>query len=298
MSLLTKLGLKRSHLIPVTMKMTAANNHRISIAGAFVLRISGTSPSGERHETHQVVYFTDSSDRLFLSKQACIALGMISKNFPTIGETCKRNTTSIGSFATIPTSAPESGIFRPCKCPRRQAPPPPPTRLPFTASEDNSVKLEKWLLEYYGSSTFNVCEHQPLPMMSGPPMQLMVDSSARPVAHHTPIPFPIHWQDDVKAGLDQDVRLGVTEPVPIGTPVTWCHKMVVCAKKSGKPIRTVDFQPLNLHASRETHHTQSPFHQARAVPPNTRKTVFDAWNGYHSIALNEQDRHLTTFITP
>ena len=197
MSLLTKLGLKRSHLIPVTMKMTAANNHRISIAGAFVLRISGTSPSGERHETRQVVCFTDSSDRLFLSKQVCIALGMISKNFPTTGETCKRNTTSIGSFATIPTPAPESGIFRPCKCPRRQAPPPPPTRLPFTASEDNRVKLEKWLLEYYGSSTFNVCEHQPLPMMSDPPMQLMVDSSARPVAHHTPIPVPIHWEDDV-----------------------------------------------------------------------------------------------------
>ena len=125
MSLLTKLGLKRSHLIPVTMKMTVANDHRIIIAGAFVLRISGTSPSGERHETRQVVYFTDSSDRLFLSKQACIALGMISKNFPTIGETCKRNNTSIGSFATIPTPAPESGIFRPCKCPRRQAPPPP-----------------------------------------------------------------------------------------------------------------------------------------------------------------------------
>ena len=135
-------------------------------------------------------------------------------------------------------------------------------------------------------------------MMSGPPMQLMVDSSARPVAHHTPIPVPIHWQDDVKAGLDQDVHLGVIEPVPIGTPVTWCHKMVVCAKKSGKPRRTLDFQLLNLHTSRETHHTQSPFHQARAVPPNTRKTVFDAWNGHHSIALDEQDRHLTTFITP
>ena len=74
--------------------------------------------------------------------------------------------------------------------------------------------------------------------------------------------------------------------------------MVVCAKKSGKPRRTVDFQPLNRHAVRETHHTQSPFHQARAVPPNTRKTVFDAWNGYHSIALDEHDRDLTTFITP
>ena len=74
--------------------------------------------------------------------------------------------------------------------------------------------------------------------------------------------------------------------------------MVVCPKKSGKPRRTVDLQPLNRHAIRETHHTPSPFHQARAVPHNTRKTVFDAWNGYHSVPLDEQDRHLTTFITP
>ncbi len=46
------------------------------------------------------------------------------------------------------------------------------------------------------------------------------------------------------------------------------------------------------------HHTQSPFHQARSVPQGVRKTVFDAWNGYHSVALHQEDRHYTTFITP
>lgn len=73
--------------------------------------------------------------------------------------------------------------------------------------------------------------------------------------------------------------------------------MVVCAKKTGKPRRTIDFQALNLHATRETHHTQSPFHQARSVPSNMKKTVFDCWDGYHSIPLHEDDRHLTTIIT-
>ena len=33
-------------------------------------------------------------------------------------------------------------------------------------------------------------------------------------------------------------------------------------------------------------------------PPSYKKTVFDAWNGYHSVPLHEDDRHLTTFITP
>jgi hypothetical protein len=134
--------------------------------------------------------------------------------------------------------------------------------------------------------------------MAGPPLQLMVDPEATPVAHHTPVPVPLHWQDEVKAGLDADVQLGVIEPVPVGNPVTWCHRMVVCAKKNGKPRRTVDLQALNAHATRETHHTRSPFHQARSVPSGTKKTVFDAWNGYHSVPLHLEDRHLTTFITP
>ena len=134
--------------------------------------------------------------------------------------------------------------------------------------------------------------------MEGPPMKLMIDKDATPVAHHTPIPVPLHWQEQVKADIDRDVSLGVLEPVPVGEPVTWCHRMVVCAKKSGQPRRTVDFQPLNKFASRETHHTQSPFLQARAVPHDMRKTVFDAWNGYHSVPIREEDRHFTTFITP
>ena len=102
----------------------------------------------------------------------------------------------------------------------------------------------------------------------------------------------------MKAGINQDIKLGVLEAVLIGQPVTWCHRMVVCAKKNGSLRRTVDFQPLNSHATRETHHTQSPFHQARSVPQGKKKTVFDAWNGYHSVPLHKDDRHLTTFITP
>lgn len=30
----------------------------------------------------------------------------------------------------------------------------------------------------------------------------------------------------------------------------------------------------------------------------TKKTIFDAWNGYHSVPLHEDDRYFTSFITP
>ncbi len=33
------------------------------------------------------------------------------------------------------------------------------------------------------------------------------------------------------------------------------------------------------------------------IPYRQYKTVFDAWNGYHSTPLHEDDHHLTTFIT-
>ena len=235
------------------------------------------------HETRQIAYITDTSDCIFLSRAACIDLGMISETFPTIGEV------SASDDVATPT---------PCPCTLRTAPPPLPKGLPLPATEENRAAIESWLKRQYAASTFNTCTHQTLSMMSGPPLRLMIDKDATPVARHSPIPVAVHWQDEVKAGLDADVCLGVLEKVPVGDRVTWCHRMVICAKKNGKPRRTVDFQALNVHAAHETHHIPSPFHQARGIPENKRKTVFDAWNGYHSVRLHEDDKHLTTFITP
>ena len=177
-------------------------------------------------------------------------------------------------------------IPRACSCPTRAPPPDRPITLPLPGTEENRHRLKRHLLDLYSASAFNVCEHQPLPMMSGPPLSLSIDPNAVPKPCHTPIAIPIHWQDEVKAGLDRDVRLGVLEKFPLGTPVTWCHRMVICTKKNESLRRTINFQPLNQHATRETHHCPSLFHQARAIPHQTKKTIFDAWNGYHSVALS------------
>ncbi|KAK3881922.1 hypothetical protein Pcinc_009186 [Petrolisthes cinctipes] len=123
-----------------------------------------------------------------------------------IGETQNLFDTKVESCSDLSVAPPCT-----CSCTLRQPPPPPPTALPFPAVEAIREKLEKWLLEIYKSSTFNVCKHQQLPMMSSHPMRLLVDPNAQPVAYHTPIPIPVHWQDDMKACLDQDVQLGVIE---------------------------------------------------------------------------------------
>ena len=86
MRLLPRLGMTAYDLIPVSMKMHAANGKGINIIGAAILRFSGKSPYGEPRETRQITHINDNSDKLFLSREACISLGMITARFPTVGE--------------------------------------------------------------------------------------------------------------------------------------------------------------------------------------------------------------------
>ena len=158
-----------------------------------------------------------------------------------------------------------------CKCPKRLPPPPLPTELPFPATEEHREDLRKCILEYYRSSTFNVCEHQQLPFSDGPPLTLNIKPDAIPVAIHTPIPVPLHWQDEVKASLGQRCASR-----GIGTCTSRrTHHLVPqngdLQKKKGKLRRTVDLQALNAYSTRETHYTQSPFHQATLIPANKKK---------------------------
>ena len=81
MHAISTLGLSRANLIPVTMTMSAANEGDINIIGAAILRFAGTLQHAR--EMRQITYITDSSEKIFLSQDACVALGMISKTFPT-----------------------------------------------------------------------------------------------------------------------------------------------------------------------------------------------------------------------
>ena len=189
-----------------------------------------------------MVYVTEQADKTFLSREACRALRLIPTSFPSIMETNQSSSNASDDEAASQEAQPEAssdGNTTPegpleleCSCPRRELPPQVPLQMPYASTEANRKKLEEYLLQCYTASTFNTCEHQTLPMMQGPALHLMIDPQATPKAHHTPIPVPIDWREEVKAGLDRDVRLGVLEPVPIGQPVTWCHRMVVCAKKT------------------------------------------------------------------
>ncbi|GFS07404.1 hypothetical protein ElyMa_004730200 [Elysia marginata] len=58
-SLLNRIGMNISQLIPTSMKMKAANQNSIEILVALVLRITGYTDSGHPQTTRQIVYITD-----------------------------------------------------------------------------------------------------------------------------------------------------------------------------------------------------------------------------------------------
>ena len=285
------MGIDKSDIFPVKLSMRGAIAEDLAVEGGIVAEVSTTDTCGSNRRTKQLIYVSRKINKAFLCREALIALGTITANFPLVPPNNRQD--SISAIETEGNSK--------CTCPERgQDPPPLPKQLPpgLTATKADVPALKHWLLDHYSATAFNVCEHQPLPMMKGEPLKLHVDPNAKPIAVHKPVLVPIHWQDKVFKDLERDVDIGVLERVSPNTPTTWCSRMVITAKSDGTPRRTVDLQPQNRHSVRQTHHVPSPFHLANKVPQGTKKTVTDAWNGYHSVPIHEEDRHTTTFITP
>ena len=90
--------------------------------------------------------------------------------------------------------------------------------------------LKDLLINHYKESTMNMCPHQPLPSMSGPPLKFSLKPNAVPHAIYTPATVPVHWQTEVQKQLDRDVELGILERVPANEPTVWQHRMVVVGK--------------------------------------------------------------------
>jgi ribosomal protein L44E len=298
-------GFSMKDLIPVRHTMRAANCVSIEIDGAVLLRLSGPSSEGEHYEAAVMVYVSPDVRSFFLSKDAMVQLGVIAPTFPRIGsasvhtpQAAQLSSQEMDKHTELCNPEDNSTNVASCGCLRRRLPPGKPNELPFSPVPENIEKMKKWLLDNYGSSVFNQCPHQLLPEMDGPPISLHVSDDARPVKHNTPASIPLHWQEKVKEDLERDVRMGVLERVPYGETPDWVHRLVVVRKKDGGPRRTADMSPLNKFCVRETHPTKSPFHLARSVPGSSYKTVFDAWNGFHSVPIRQEDRHYTTFITP
>ena len=278
--ILQTLNIDEKDLIPTNHGMIAICDTSLGVIGSVFAEITMRGKT-----SRQMIHVATKIKGLYLSQRACRDLGVIHANFP-----------DVDSY--IATAKEEIKFEKEkCKCLPRDDGPTRPSQIPFHPTEGNKNKLKKWLISAFKGSAFNTCTHQPLKKMSGKPMRIVFKKNTFPSAVHTPIRVPVHWKDKVKEDIDRDVRLGIIEEVPQGTPTTWCARMVVQAKKNGEPRRTVDLQQLKKATLRETHYTPTPFDIVSVIPSDTYKTVLDAWNGYHSLPLDEDSKDATTFIT-
>ena len=294
------LGVDISSLLPVRARVFGASREaELKILGAMFVEVG--HPTKPSLTSIRMFYVASNVSRTYLSLGTLKALGVVEESFPRIPTITEVSTCSY-SQNKVPTCT-NSGVVvpgdKPCSCPARTLPPADKMTLPCSPTEENLPILKQYLMDRFSSSSFNICEHQALPMLqNSPPLELHTDPTAKPVAVHRPAVVPVHWKEAVYEGLMRDVRLGVIERVPLNTPVSWQSRMHILAKHDGSPRRTIDYQAINAVSPRQTHHTHSPWHIVSTVPANQRKTCFDAFHGYHSLKLaSEEDKNVTTFIT-
>ena len=252
-SMLRELAMSESQLCPTSTVIRAANEEKLSVLGMLPVSVEVVGHPGVK--TVQALYITKELKKLYISKTCLMQLGCLPASwpYPPPPDMCDSVQTT-----THPTSqphlTPQGNQLAPCGCVARKSAPKPPDTLPFPATEDNRSNLEEWLLQHYSASTFNACSHQPLPGMAGPPLKLAIKEGAEPTAHHKPYRVPIHWEEEIKSGIERDIGLGILEMVPDNEPSVWCHQMVVTSKPgSNKLRRTVDMSSLKAASYRQTH---------------------------------------------
>ena len=275
-ALLRKMNVDEQSIIPTKHCIIGVTKSRLEILGILLAQVEYGA-----NTAYTAIYVCSGIDGVFLSTKIQSDLKILSDKYPSVSQSCAL------------TKAPSTENECPGGCRKRAPPRERPDRMP----SGNRQELEAWFLREFADSAFNNCVHQPIPKLSGDPLTIHFKEGAHPVANFVPIPVPFHWKTQLNEILQQNISLGVMEKVKPGTKSTWCSKLVPVAKKDGTLRITVDFQALNKATYREPHHTPSPFNLVVSIPAGTKKTVLDAWNGYHSLSLSEESRDATQFIT-
>ena len=112
---------------------------------------------------------------------------------------------------------------------------------------------------------------------------------------HKAIPVPLHWQEEEKASIDRDVKLGVLEAVPIGPgAIEW--------SRLGRKTASHDAQwtcMCSANMLSVKHITPNPrFYRRRWYLQGPRRQFPMLGTGIIVSPIRKQDRHFTTFITP
>ncbi len=140
----------------------------------------------------------------------------------------------------------------------------------------------------------------PLKEMSGPPMEIQLETNAKPFKRYKANTIPFALQSKVKKQLEIMEQKDVIEEVPIGEVGEWVLPMVPMQKQGTDEVRiTIDCTPLNKYVKRQGYATKIPSEEVAQIPSGmVYFTTLDGRHGYWQVPLGKKSRHLTTFLTP
>ena len=106
----------------------------------------------------------------------------------------------------------------------------------------------------------------------------------------------LHFVDPSTVTLRWFIDSDIIEPVGIREPTEWCSPGFFVPKPASS---NVDYSSINRYITNSTH----PFFSARDCIKQIRPEsqwfgCFDVVQGYYQVLLEEESRHLTTFLLP
>jgi hypothetical protein len=87
----------------------------------------------------------------------------------------------------------------------------PPDQLPMPPTTSNRKALEEYIKEHNKTSAFHLCKRQHWPVTAGPTMKIHTAPDAVTTYHRKPTRVPLHFREEVRAGLEADVEKGILE---------------------------------------------------------------------------------------
>ena len=221
------LGLSQNQLTPCQLPVSVVGRSSVNISGRIRARIDLAGQS-----TVQTVFFCNTADRFFLGRRAHKDLKIIQLCFPFPSPLSSRTSQphlpaclySIQHLALTP----------------RDLPPQCPKSLPYQPIPANVPLLMQYLLNAFATSAFNVSK--PFPKLSIPPVRIHLKPNyVIPSPAYTPALVADHWEEAVKASLDDNEDSRILKGVAYNEPVEFCSRMACVKKKDGFPRQTVDF---------------------------------------------------------
>ena len=142
------IGCPEAYLVPTSHNIIGITSSPLNIIGSVLLRMEAGGKV-----SRQMVYISRNCHGLYLSERALIDLEVIPHCFP--------HPPASVAATSVETACCKEGVPTPCR--KRTVMPDRPSKIPLASTKENVPALEKWLLDAFGSSGFNMCTHQRLP---------------------------------------------------------------------------------------------------------------------------------------